>query len=98
MPAAAHSGWHIASRVGAGIFGAYLFTWGFGALGVTSLLAAGLEFHEATSLVSIVGFLVYLAAFCFAFITARVARAWLVLAGGGASMTLAGWWLSRSLA
>lgn len=97
MPAAVHSGWHIVSRVGAGIFGAYLFTWGFGALAVAGLLAAGLGFHEALSLVSILGFLVYLAAFCFAFIATRVARAWLVLGGGGALMTLAGWWLSRAL-
>jgi hypothetical protein len=44
------------------------------------------------------GFLVFLAAFCFAFIAARLARVWTVLAGGGALMSLAGWWLSRGLA
>jgi len=85
------------SRVCAGILGSYLFTWGFIALGATSLLAAGLRFHEATDLAAMLGFLVFLAAFCFAFI-ANLARVWLVLVGGGALMTLAGWWLSRSLA
>jgi len=98
MAAAIHSGWHIASRVGASILGAYLFTWGFIALGSAALLAAGLEFHEATNLAAMLGFLVFLAAFCFAFIAASLARVWLVLAGGGALLTFAGWWLSRSLA
>jgi hypothetical protein len=98
MAAAIHSGWQIASRVGAGILGAYLFTWGFIALLAAALLAGGLEFHEATNLASMLGFLVFLAGFCFAFIAASLARVWLVLGGGGALMTLAGWWLSRSLA
>jgi hypothetical protein len=92
------SSWHVLSRVCAGIFGSYLFTWGFIALGSAALLAAGLHFHEATDLASMLGFLVFLGAFCFAFIASSLTRVWAVLAGGGALMTLAGWWLSRSLA
>jgi len=98
MATTTQSSWHVLSRVCASILGSYLFTWGFIALGATSLLAAGLEFHEATDLVSMLGFLIFLTAFCFAFIAASLARVWLVLAGGGALMTCAGWWLSRSLA
>ncbi len=98
MATMTHTSWHVASRVCAGILGSYAFTWGFIALLATSLLAAGLEFHEATDLAYMLGFLVFLAAFCFAFIAASLARVWLILAGGGASMSLFGWWLSKSLA
>ncbi|HTU66381.1 MAG TPA: hypothetical protein VMF52_10540 [Steroidobacteraceae bacterium] len=98
MRTATLSGWHIASRVVAGVVGSYVFTWGFVALASAGLLTAGLEFHEGTNLASMLGLLVYLSALCFAFIAASLARGWLVLAGGGALMTLAGWWLSRSLA
>jgi hypothetical protein len=91
------SPWQVASRVCAGILGSYAFSWGFIALGGAGLLSAGMEFHEATSLVSMLGFLVFLCAFCFAFISNSLTRVWLLLGGGGAVMTLAGWWLSRSL-
>jgi hypothetical protein len=97
MATSTHSAWHIAARVGAGVVGSYAFTWGFVALAGASLLHAGLAFHEATDLASMLGFLVYLTAFCFAFIGSSLARVWILLAGGGALMTAAGWWLSRSL-
>jgi hypothetical protein len=98
MATLTQSPWHIASRVCAGLLGSYAFTWGFVALLATSLLTAGLEFHEATDLAYLLGFLVFLGALCFAFIAASLIRVWLVLAGGGAVMTFVGWWLSRSLA
>lgn len=98
MPAVVFSRWHVTSRVLAGILGSYAFTWGFIALLAASLLSLGLEFHEATNLAAMLGFLVYLGAFCWAFVGARLARVWLILAGGGVLMTVAGWWLSHSLA
>ena len=85
----------VSSRICAGIVGSYAFTWGFIALGVSSLIVCGVEFHEASSLVSMLGFLVFLWAFCWAFISASLAHVWALLAGGGALMTLAGWWLTR---
>src|SRR5262245_2007242 len=98
MPALVHSSWHVVSRVGAGVLGAYAFSWGFITLVGTALLTAGMEFHDATNLAVMLGFLVFLAAFCFAFIAKSLARVWAVLAGGGVLMTIAGVWLSRSLA
>jgi hypothetical protein len=92
---ATQSSWHILSRVCASILGSYAFTWGFIALGASSLIVSGTGFHEASSLTSMLGFLIYLCAFCWAFIAASVSRVWIVLAGGGALMTLAGWWISR---
>jgi hypothetical protein len=91
------SRWHIASRVCASLLGSYAFTWGFIALLATALLTAGLEFHEATDLAYMLGFLVFLSAFCFAFVARSLTRVWVALAGGGALMTLTGWWLSKSL-
>ena len=98
MATTTHDSWHVFSRVCAGILGSYAFTWGFIALLAAALLAAGLEFHEATDLAYMLGFLVFLTAFCFAFIAASLSRVWLILAGGGACMSLLGWWLSKSLA
>lgn len=86
---------HVLSRICASILGSYAFTWGFIALGASSLIVAGTEFHEASSLTSMLGFVVFLCTFCWAFIAASLTRVWVVLAGGGALMTLAGWWISR---
>jgi uncharacterized membrane protein len=98
MAAVPYSSWHVFSRVCASILGSYAFAWGFIALGVASLIGAGLEFHEAQSLTFMLGFLIYLATFCWAFVAASIARVWAVLAGGGAVMTLAGGLISRALA
>lgn len=90
-------GWQIGSRILAGVFASYAFTWGFIAVVSAGRLRAGTEFHEATDLAVMLGFLVYPAAFCFAFVVSSLARVWLALAGGGAGLTLLGWWLSRGL-
>jgi len=96
MRSASHSATHIVSRLCAGIVGSYAFTWGFIALLAGALLSLGFEFHEATDLAWMLGLLVYLVGFCFAFVAISLPRIWLVLGGGGALMTLTGWWLSRS--
>ena len=86
MSARAVSRLHVASRIAAGIFGGYAFTWGFIALGVGVLFAAGMPFHDAEALSYIVGFLVFLTMFCWAFAAGSVTRVWLVLGMGGALM------------
>ena len=50
-------------RIAAAIFGGYAFTWGFIALGVVLMFAAGMEFHDAEHLGYILGFLVFLTVF-----------------------------------
>jgi hypothetical protein len=97
MATASSPAWHVFSRICASILGSYAFAWGFIALGVSSLIACGLEFHEASSLVAMLGFLLFLCTFCWAFVAASIARVWAVLAGGGAVMTLVGWWLARAI-
>lgn len=78
-----------AQRIAAAILGGYAFTWGFIALGVAALFAAGMDLHEAESLASIIGFLVFLSAFLWAFAARSLRRVWTVLAGGGALMACA---------
>jgi len=76
----------VAWRIAAGMLGGYAFTWGFIALSITLLFAARLEFHDAEVLGSIIGFILFLVAFLWAFAAASVTRVWVVLAGGGALM------------
>jgi len=80
---------HIASRAAAAILGGYAFTWGAIVFGAALLVAAGMDFHDAEHLASIVGFLIFLTAFLSAFGVRQLQRVWLVLLGGGALMTAA---------
>lgn len=89
--------WSIASRVAASLLGSYAFMWGFTTLGIALLVLAGMPYNEAQTLLYLLAFLVFLATFCWTFVAASVARAWVVLGGGGAVMTLAAWALARSL-
>ncbi|AVS73753.1 iron uptake protein [Paracidovorax cattleyae] len=79
------------------MLGGYAFTWGFIALGIGLLFAAGMDFHDAETLGYILGFLAFLVAFLWAFAARSLARVWLVLAGGGALMTGAAWLVQRAL-
>jgi hypothetical protein len=85
----------ITSRVAASLLGGYAFTWGFAVLGIALLLQVGVSYHEAETLAFLLAFLVFLTAFCWAFVERRVGRVWGVLAGGGALMTGAAWLLTR---
>ena len=88
---------HIVSRVTASLLGGWAFVWGFSMLGITGLVALGQPFDEARTAVMLLAFLVFLAAFCWAFAAASLARVWTVLAGGACLMTGAAWLLQRAL-
>jgi hypothetical protein len=75
------------SRIAAAVLGGYAFCWGVVALGLSGFYAAGMAFHDAEHLSSIVGLLAYLVVFCWAFAARRLSRVWAVLLGGGALMT-----------
>lgn len=87
----------VVSRVAASTLGGYAFCWGLTTLSMSSLVASGMDFHEAQTLVMLLVFLVFLTAFCWALAARSLRRVWLVLAGGGGAMTLAAWLLTRSL-
>ncbi len=82
---------HLALRIAAALLGGYAFTWGLIALGMVSLFALGMEFHDAEQLSGIVGILFYLLVFLWAFAARSLRRVWAVLAGGGALMAGAAW-------
>jgi len=83
------------NRFLAAIVGGYAFTYGFTALATLTGFAAGLPYSEAQVLAWMLGALVYLGAMLWGFVPRTSAKAWLVLAGGGAAMGMAAWALSR---
>jgi hypothetical protein len=87
----------IVSHVLTGIFGTYAFTWSFVALGVSGLVALGVDFHEAETALLLLAFLVFLPLFLWAFTAASLVRIWAVLGGAALLMTAAAWGLQRVL-
>jgi len=77
---------HIVLRVAAALLGGYAFAWGFIALGTAALFAAGMPFHDAEFLSSMLGILAYLAVFLWVFAVPGLRRAGAVLVGAGAAM------------
>lgn len=84
------------SRIAASLLGGYAFTWGFTTLGITLLVAAGMPYGEAQTLLFLLAFLLFLGLFLWAFAAASLRRVWTVLAGGAAVMTTAAWLLTRA--
>lgn len=87
----------IAARVTAGVFGAYAFTWGFSAAGVSTLVALGVDYHDAEIGVLMLAFLVFLVLFLWSFTADRIARVWAVLFGGAALQFTLAWAIQRAL-
>ncbi|ACE83831.1 putative iron uptake protein [Cellvibrio japonicus Ueda107] len=88
VSSATPSGRHILIRITAAILGGYVFIWGFIGLALAGLYALGMPFHDAEHLSSMLGFLLYLTVFLWAFAVRSLSRAWLVLVGGGVLMTI----------
>ena len=84
-------------RVAAAVLGGYCFAGGLAALGIVALVTAGMNFHEAEHAAMLLAFLVFLAALLWAVAGRSLLRVWAVLAGGGAGMGVAAWWLQRGL-
>ena len=87
----------VASRVIASLAGGYAFTWAFTALGITLLVALGMAYEQAWTLVMMLAFLVFLVLLLWSFAAASLVRVIAVLAGGAAMMAAAAWLLSRQL-
>ena len=84
-------------RVGAALLGGYAFTWGFAAAVMAGGVALGADFHTAETAANLLAFLVLLAAFLWACAVRSLARAWLVLVGGGAALAGLAWMLQAQL-
>ena len=84
-------------RLAAALFGGYAFTWGFTTLGVTGLVALGIDFHEAETALLLLAFLVFLPLFLWAFAAPSLARVWALLGGGAVLMSAAALGLQQVL-
>lgn len=82
---------NVVHRICISLLGSYAFAWGLTAFGVATLYALGVDFHEAETAMMILGFIVFLPLFLWAFATRSLPRVWLVLAGGALTMTAAAW-------
>ncbi|MET0334565.1 MAG: iron uptake protein [Rhizobacter sp.] len=94
---AANTPWRLALRIALALLGGYAFAWGFIASGMAALYAAGMSFHDAQGLASLLGFLVFLSAFLWAFAARSLVRVGVVLLGGGALLSGAASWLQSTL-
>ncbi len=80
----------LAARIAAAVLGGYVFAWGFIATCASLMFAAGMGFHDAEFLGSLLGVLAFLVAFLWAFAARRLWVVWVVLLGGGALLAAAG--------
>jgi hypothetical protein len=85
----------VASRILAAVVGGWCCAWGFVMLCLALGRRAGLAYADAQTLAWLLVFPLWVAAICWSFAAASGARVWLALAGGGALMAAAGWWLLR---
>lgn len=81
----------LVSRIAAALLGGYAFIWGLSTLGIAGLVALGVAYDTARTLLMLLAFLVYLVVFLWAFAAPRAGRVWAVLLGGGGLMTGAAW-------
>ncbi|MGY1457063.1 iron uptake protein [Luteimonas sp. A534] len=74
----------LVARIAAAVLGGYGFAWGLVAACTSLAVAAGMGFHDAEFLSSLVGVLAFLAALLWAIAARRLWRVWAVLLVGGA--------------
>lgn len=80
----------IAARVATGLLGGYAFVWGFIAFGMAGLFALGMPFHDTEHLSAILGLLIYVVVFMWAFAARNLLGVSVALFGGGALMAALG--------
>lgn len=78
------------ARVAAATLGGYVFAWGLIAAVTALAFKAGMGFHDAEFLASMLGVLSYLAVLLWAVASRRLALTWLALVGGGALLAAIG--------
>jgi hypothetical protein len=87
----------IASRVVAAVVGGYAATVGLVALASVLLALAGMQRSEAVVLMTIIGFIGYVAILIWGFAEPRLLRLWAVLGGVAVASHLGALWLAERL-
>ena len=80
----------VIARVAAAILGGYAFAWGIVATGASLMVAAGMDFHDAEFLGSMIGVLAFLGVFLWAIAARRLRWVWLVAVVGGGVLAATG--------
>ena len=80
----------VIARVAAAILGGYAFAWGIVATGASLMVAAGMDFHDAEFLGSMIGVLAFLGVFLWAIAARRSRWVWLVTVVGGGVLSATG--------
>jgi hypothetical protein len=80
----------VIARVAAAILGGYAFAWGIVATGASLMVAAGMDFHDAEFLGSMIGVLAFLGVFLWAIAARRLRWVWLVTVVGGGVLVATG--------
>ncbi|CAN4279390.1 iron uptake protein [Pseudoxanthomonas sp. LjRoot125] len=80
----------VIARVAAAILGGYAFAWGIVATGASLMVAAGMDFHDAEFLGSMIGVLAFLGVFLWAIAARRLRWVWLVTVVGGGVLAATG--------
>ncbi|MDZ7925408.1 MAG: iron uptake protein [Marinagarivorans sp.] len=87
----------LVARIVASLLGVYVFIWGIMALGITGLVAMGVDYEEAYLLFKLSAFLVFLALFLWCYATQGVLKLWLIFVGGGTLMIALAWLIQNQL-
>ncbi|WP_093298173.1 iron uptake protein [Pseudoxanthomonas sp. CF385] len=80
----------VVARVAAAMLGGYAFAWGIVATGASLMVAAGMDFHDAEFLGSMIGVLAFLGVFLWAIAARRLRWVWLVTVVGGGALAATG--------
>ena len=80
----------VIARVATAILGGYAFAWGIVATGASLMVAAGMDFHDAEFLGSMIGVLAFLGVFLWAIAARRLRWVWLVTVVGGGVLAATG--------
>lgn len=86
-----------ALRTTAAILGGWLFSWGFVACSTAALVGLGAEFHDAETALLMLGLLLFLGVFLWAFAARSVWRVCAVVVGGAVCFNTAAWLLQRGI-
>lgn len=87
----------VIARVAAAILGGYAFAWGIVATGASLMVAAGMDFHDAEFLGSMIGVLAFLGVFLWAIAARRLRWVWLVTVVGGGVLAATGSFVQSQL-
>ncbi|MFV0277427.1 MAG: iron uptake protein [Parahaliea sp.] len=88
----------IIARIAASLLGGYVLVWGASSLGIVALVAAGVDYDEARAACMLLAFVLYLVVFLWAWSARSLWQVWLLLVGGGATMTVLAMLLQHHLA